>query len=602
MKFRLPGIVSKVLLCSFLSAGCFYCGQYVRSLRGERDVVPIVISESEADNKGNSIAGGDVEPTELNALDFQALCMNLIQQRESSELKVTMARWAESDPDAALSFIRGLEIEPTTRSELVALLFNAWARLDLNVALSAAEETGSDKALAIESISDSLRYLEPQKAAGINFKELADKEAFNTFWQLAIEDPETLQDRILEGDFQSMSVSVRTKILEKIAISKLQSDPEAAIQWARSLTLPTARWQCISTIVNKMALLDPEKALACLRSIPGWRHQDNAIYAIAEAWHETDSEEALRWLRGNVTSKSQKQRFQKLLNRTMASDPAIAAKMAVESGERNISRIAGRYGRTNRGEALAWLGRIPETAKVRRESVAEEIASGWMAVDPAGARRALGTIEDTQTAKGFAKGIARSLGEQNPVSAMRWARSLPSDTYGNILPSLLSGYARYNPIEASQFVFEIEEQSLADEAAGMVAREWAASYPQSAANWAATIEQTSAQTSAVGQTVKKWARTDPDAAAEWVGTFPRGATKDRSSAEIANAIVVVDPEAAFYWAAAIEDPSKQWKTLPSIVASWAVRDASAAVNAVDNSEFLPQQREALKQLVGNVAP
>jgi hypothetical protein len=274
---------------------------------------------------------------------------------EAAYLHAAIARWREADLGddvtrgrlsrewlAALSdenvgaMVRGLSAdELDTTLGLTAL--DRWLRADASDALawvrvrtrlSAGETLAVARCLLeepkrLEAFCDALTDVD----WGPDFISAAGLEAAEKNPAQAL----ALAGRLEEGD-------ARTNLLETIAYAWMSREPAGAAAWVLTTKDPATRARLIGVSAKAIAITDPDLAAQWLEKAGAGRREfsDTAICVVG-LWAGRDPREAGRWV----------ERF-----------PAGAARDAA------IDLLADHWLQADAAAANAWLGRLPERARV----------------------------------------------------------------------------------------------------------------------------------------------------------------------------------------------------------------------------------------------
>lgn len=235
------------------------------------------------------------------------------------------------------------------------------------------------------------------------------------------------------------------------------------------------------------------------------------------------------------------------------------------------------------GEMFADLGKKVKKDKVQGDELFQLIA-GWASADGTAAAEYVGTIEfqdgrpiytqaivdgllvkgvdhaltyvqdllaDDPQRRRYVASIAKEVMEQGSARALDWADQLPEglrqDAYASIMSSMatespeealamiddfprdtqksivsraLDQWTKRDPVAASEYLAQMSDSSMKDQAVGKFATELAREDPEAAAAWATTIGNDKMRQRALSQVARNWLKTDRAAAEVWLESNP----------------------------------------------------------------------------------
>jgi hypothetical protein len=154
-------------------------------------------------------------------------------------------------------------------------------------------------------------------------------------------------------------------------------------------------------------------------------------------------------------------------------------------------------------------------------------------------------------------------------------------------------WGAHDPIRAVNFVNEIADPTLREEAFRGFANGWAESDPAALARYAVDLPPGERRAQAFANALPHWLETDPLAATSWIqerGTDPHPDFDPVILAVTANASVTARrPDLAVSLAESIADPLLRTNTLRTLALKWAESDAGAARRYVEGSRLFTEE-------------
>lgn len=178
--------------------------------------------------------------------------------------------------------------------------------------------------------------------------------------------------------------------------------------------------------------------------------------------------------------------------------------------------------------------------------------------------------------------------------------SLDAATRATLLNFLAGQWARFAPAEAAAWVMSLPPGLQREQAFIGLGESWSEVDPAGAAAFAVSLPSGGARTLAMRQAIGKWIMTDPEAARAWVLNTPWHEDFDNAVNSIATDqnLVNRDPARALKWTEGIFDDGLRARSAGVIFFNWYAADPVGAVVYVKESpHFSPKQRaEILERL------
>ena len=117
-------------------------------------------------------------------------------------------------------------------------------------------------------------------------------------------------------------------------------------------------------------------------------------------------------------------------------------------------------------------------------------------------------------------GIMSSLAIEAPEEAMAMIDDFPRETQKNIVSRALDQWTKRDPLGASEYLAQMTDSPVKDQAVGKFATELAREDPEAAAAWATTIGSDKVRQKALSQVTRSWLKADRAAAEVWLESNP----------------------------------------------------------------------------------
>ncbi|HEY1582135.1 MAG TPA: hypothetical protein VGF73_03435, partial [Chthoniobacterales bacterium] len=217
------------------------------------------------------------------------------QREKSIYLALLISRWAEGDPQAALTYAQ-TSGSLSERRLAVTSAVRSWAEKDANAARSWAMQLppGQERDRALQAVVSSLAESDP--AAALAMLDTLPNTTGNRqpfYWPIfsrwATADPVTAAARAVglpPGSGHDNAIQI-------VASTWGGQDPEAAFAWAGALPPGQAHDNAVQTILANWAGKDPQHAATIASSLPPGPMRDRATANIARQWAQNDPHAAL---------------------------------------------------------------------------------------------------------------------------------------------------------------------------------------------------------------------------------------------------------------------------------------------------------------------
>ncbi len=377
---------------------------------------------------------------------------------------ILYTRLVELDPALAVEHVRARQ-EPA-REDWLAAVFRTWARMDMEAAISAA--------VALEPID---RF-----SAG----------------RAILLSMEGAPRKAREAVARALGLSGRLQEIELLTLRRrLSADPEQDWQSALGEVSHQLRMQRLVTIAQTWARTDPLRVLAEAELLPPGNARGAVIRQVFSVWGAQDVEAALGWLKANPERASSN-----LLSVTLMSVAQWEPEQALE---------------------LTHEFPLQEAAPAQSSIVFQ-----WAANDPEAATAWALERADEDLRNDLISNIAQVYGQQAPLDALGWAKSLPVGLRPGALVSVISALTQSRPRIAAEEALTSSEEILPRVVSG-----WSREDPAAALGWSRANLNAEQLRAVEPGIVGRLARLDLPAARRAIEQIP---TTDRRDMASQNAI------------------------------------------------------------------
>lgn len=564
-----------------------------------------------------------MSPGEIAAAVAQA--QRMTEPDRITLLPILFGKWAETEPQAALDSALGLAGYASFGA--VATALEVWVTADLPGAMAWAQKlpAGVKRGRAMSSLIDIFAKRDP--AAAFQFLQTLPKDQindgayFSIFSEWATRDPRAAASQVSAIPRGSVwSAQNREYAIGQIAFHWAETDPAAALAWARqlpdagtrssavnrafdawanfdpkaasaeALALPagTIRSRNLGNLVQTISQHDVPAALHLIEQIPAGETRNNAVQSVVAQWAINDPAAAAAYAAALPPGNAATSALLGVASQWARKDPRAAATYftALPPGHsRNaaLRDIAGIWADTDVGAALALVDRLPD-AEMKRDAQSD-VVSRWAQKDPHAAadyciKKPLHLDEN---GSGPLAQVLQEWAAHSPEQALAWVRQLrDGKVRGNLLGRIVYRMASTDPEEAARLVMQLPVAYQLD-AASEVSSRWSRLDPAAAAVWVVQLPEGQARSWAHRNIASQWAALDPVKTVSWIESLPASDSHDAAVQAYAEAVRHADPVGASTLASTIADPKIRDTTLAGIAYEWLRTDKKAAVKWIGES-------------------
>jgi hypothetical protein len=310
-------------------------------------------------------------------------------------------------------------------------------------------------------------------------------------------------------------------------------------QWQQCLSQPgsPARTAALATLLEKLAAVDPERALALAKAEGNLKLRDHLLQASLRGWARLSPTNAAAWALALSDANARNTALSSVFAGLVAADPAQAlslGKMLVQQHPNEAISHGSRL-----VDALCEAGNF-EAAVQMAAGGDKEQRSFWLA------------------------GAYAKWAEYQPEQAAAAAAAMTDPELRNqALHGIVGGWAEADPVALIQFVTKLPPETD--------------------------------RGSILSQALQYWVRHDAQAASQWINSHEPGPEMDEGVAAVAT-MESVKPDLAVGWADSIANPNLRSETLAMVLRTWMTQDLAAARQYFENTkDLLPDDRQQIAE-------
>ncbi|MBK1854135.1 hypothetical protein JO972_04160 [Verrucomicrobiaceae bacterium 5K15] len=306
-----------------------------------------------------------------------------------------------------------------------------------------------------------------------------------------------------------------------------EEDPTAAMAYTK--TMGMAGNFVRGTVMQSWAAKYPEDAAKYYTDNPaefrmagmmrgGGGRGGSTAGVIAAEWARQDSDSAMAWAT-SLDGRDQRDAVRSIVSEAAKEDPAEAAAMLSSIDDADAKKdaqntIAREWGKSNWGEAQAWIATLPAD---QQSDALSRALRGLAEADPEAAAANITAIPEGEDRDAAVEDIAREWGRQDPSAAASWLLANGSaDAQEDGIGRVVSSWVTQDSEAAYAFVNEQPAGEVRDEAVSSYVRANMGGDVQQNLQLAESITNDRDRARTVGMTAMMWARSDKEAATEYI--------------------------------------------------------------------------------------
>lgn len=521
-----------------------------------------------------------------------------------------LSEWVQVDPPSGLGFLLNKGHDQAERKEF----FLEWLETDPRAAVDALVTSGNGwEQLARESLVAIAKSL-PARVPAI----VSQLPAPENFWDSSVRQAFAIVagDNLDQARAAALGLNGpnREQALAGVASAWAKSDPQASINWAKSLPDGTDKAELIRSALVGLAGVNPTAALEQVGIVPpGGKQSYFASTTGARVLEEAvkaDFDGTVAWLAANpgkLTREDLLGMAGAVTDRLNADPSGFLTMHAADGSLASILPAIGSAllnGSTDRqGAVWDWLKTQPEseTTKNLRQDVINAMA--WQS--PGQALKLVGDLPAGAEGDSQVKQLAQSL--LNGGSMMYRLDTLysqaPARLQQPLLETAFSMLRGDNLDDPQTWIARLPLLSESSQSSGAVsiARAWAERSPEDAIAWIQSMPADTTRSGAAAAIASTWAATDPRDATQWVSAMAAGPERDQTSKAIAFALSETDPRDAWNLALGIADPAQRDAAAAHVSKMMAIRDLATARQWIEAGPFTPERKAQLQASLNNSA-
>jgi hypothetical protein len=437
-----------------------------------------------------------------------AALRDLIAVDRSGIQSLALSRLAEiaarKDPRAALAAADSIDDSNFRRSFQIQLL-GGWAEIDPDSVFAYLETAESSLLSMSSSVFQAVARSDPDRLMAMidRFPPAARNTAKSAVMQAVAEsnpiDAISLLDTMPAGQ-------EKERMLQRIAQSYGQQNPDLALAWVRSLTPPSDN--AMRAVLQGIVRTDVDRAIDIM--LTEFDNQDSA----PSTSPTLGASLSFSMMFSQIASSGSE--VARLADRLLESDnPQVSSMM---------SSVVTMWASRDSDAAMNWtLANADSLDSNVLASMAQRIAAENLDL----AINALDRLSAEQRA-GWINGLASQMARQDVNQAIGFIeRYRGQPGYQNAFATVVGEMARIDPVRAAGMLRNEPASSTSMSAVFAISREWANRDPAAAGRWAVDeIGDDQMRTMAINNIASMWAQRDGEAAERWIFGLASGSVRD----------------------------------------------------------------------------
>ena len=364
--------------------------------------------------------------------------------------------------------------------------------------------------------------------------------------------------RKIEDLEEIRSPFARELALQVLLVNSDEAQVARLLSQSMKLSSNDIRQNAQSSIVLRLAQLNPSRALAQLLVEDSQHSLDRLIVSVFREWAHSDLDEAITQARTLNESRRDSALLAILNERTDLPDETRRS-IAAEVGNEQIAvevLLEERIERAMAHPEEAWEKLALELQDdPMRRSILAQVALSWIEKDGMGVMERISTsLTNLQARRGVVFGILHDLASFSPSEAFRYALTIENDPFNTAKERVVDVWARSDPQSAMAAVSDIEKKALRRTLEKSIADLWADKEPRKFLKAVDTLPRHLLE-AATRTAISKIAENSPKEAATLVSEMESGVTRQFSASDLASDWLSQDPEATLDWI--LNDPAIQ---------------------------------------------
>jgi hypothetical protein len=318
-------------------------------------------------------------------------------------------------------------------------------------------------------------------------------------------------------------------------------------QWQQLRSQPgtVARNAALAALLEKLAALDPKRAMAMAQAEGNLKLKDSLVQAALHGWARTSPTNAANWALALSDPSARETALTSVFAGALVTNPDAAVRVCNLACQQDPGGAAG-YG-SRLVDALCNAGNF-------------DVAAQFAATGDGAVQQSL------------------------------WA----AEAY--------SKWAELQPEQAGAAAMAINDPNARNQALHGVVGGWAATDPAGLANFLSQLPAGGDRGAMLGQALQNWVGQDPLAAADWINDHSSefGSDLDKGMASVAT-LNTITPDVAVAWAQGISNDELRSEALTDILRNWVQTDLSAARSFFETTADLqPADRQQVAEIIAGI--
>jgi len=453
---------------------------------------------------------------------------------------IFIEKFVEHDPDLALDFVlNNIAKGYNLYSQLLAVVFREWGRIDVNAAIEALTLVTNPtlkQFLLIQMLDDDL--INNTSAAQLLTDDLLPQQRS----QLALRRINRITPQAAFEEALSMRLNERQRATYTAVNRWVITDPEAALATINQLTDNAEKIRLMNYAIARWASNDPTAAALVA---PGYDRGDGAligtaIAAVSRYDHSTALELAEQYRNESF--------YNSLLTKVVSGwsqvDPAAAIAYLDSSGieSPNIIRtVAANYAQKFPLEAMAWA----ETLGDQAEMVRLQISQYYVSMDPDGAERYLSELSAGPLRDILISQLASEKARVNGRDALAWLSQYQNEPkFNQARTQIIHNWISQDASGAAEYIEDLisEGDKSASQLSESLVNSWLHQDVQATQAWINNLDDSAIKDSALSRFALNRAESNPDDALDLLDTITSNSTYSNVALNIAGIIVRRQPD------------------------------------------------------------
>lgn len=586
-------------------AGGFACGRmmFTTSIAGEPQIFPGESSQASG-AKDSSLLDeesfdGDfrkwIDLYEASRKRSRLSIQHMLRRREM------LAEWIKSDPEATIAY---LEDENGNPNSTRFALEHVWLQTDPETFFQLLDESES-RGLLVSAAAKAteiaprflLEYVRKQKPldrwlAGAVPMAIGQIAKTDPGLALALTSEFEIPANTPPKTTQGTPRYFDTDFYETLAQVIAQSDPAAALEWARSHSAPGLRRSTTETALAEWALQDPEAAAAAMNELGS--ESGIQIENIADRIARTDPEASLLWTIEYAPPRKKREMVIGNATGLFHADQIRRIHEALD-GE----KWQGAY---MQHQLMNWRDRpledgldwVMSTPPEKQKHWMWELGKGAAGTQFDAAMEMSEEISDPDHRTSFRRGLIYSLSNSDLDRSVQLAEETGDEDFlytvlewGTYTHAIRSDYP---PEKVAEFANRMSEFSYRSDIVSELVQRWYPNDPDATMQWIDSLGDYH-RSSAIWAVSLQKAKGDPEAAIDWLATIPQDEDRNMAIPAILNNLTSRAPDKAFSLAASLTDPRSRSRETREAVDVWARRNPAEARQAILASPHLTEKEK-----------